>query len=265
MTSQLLHFTRSGEFQKQKIVFLHGGGSSSWMWRPVTSLLPQYHCIAVDLPQHGRSKAIGPFTMPFAAEKVAELIDYLSPDEPVHLVGLSEGAQVIVQMLASHTQVIKSAFISSALLLPVPGAGIFASKWAARWTYRLAVKPFKNWDYWIRLNMKHAAGIPEQYFTHFKQDFQDITEDAFANLMAANQRFRLPEGLRNIQVPVFVVCGRKEYRAMQDSAALLKEVLPNSRRLTMNLGERASMAEEHNWALTLPHHFAGILDSWIEE
>jgi pimeloyl-ACP methyl ester carboxylesterase len=165
------------------------------MWKPVTSLLPQYHCIAVDLPQHGRSKAIGSFTMPFAAEKVAELIDYLSPDEPVHLADLSEGAQVVVQMLASHTRVIKSAFISRALL-PVPGAGIFASKWAARWAFHLAVKPFKNWDYWIRLNMKYAAGIPEQYFAHFNQDFQNITKDAFANLMAANQRFRLPEGLQ---------------------------------------------------------------------
>lgn len=96
MADPLLHFTRSGKFQKQKIVWLHGSGSSSWMWKPVTSLLPQYHCIAVDLPQHGRSKAIGPFTMPFAAEKVAELIDYLSPDKPVHLAGLSEGAQVVV-------------------------------------------------------------------------------------------------------------------------------------------------------------------------
>ena len=35
---------------------------------------------------------------------------------------------------------------------------------------------------------------------------------------------------------------------MQTSSALLKEVLPYSRRLTMNLGKRASMAEEHNWA-----------------
>ena len=50
------------------------------------------------------------------------------------------------------------------------------------------------------------------------------------------------------QVPVFIVCERKEYRTMQASAVLLKEVLPNSRRLTMKLGKRASMAEEHNWA-----------------
>jgi hypothetical protein len=35
---------------------------------------------------------------------------------------------------------------------------------------------------------------------------------------------------------------------MQASAALLKEILPNFRRLTMNLGKRASMAEEHIWA-----------------
>jgi len=44
--------------------------------------------------------------------------------------------------------------------------------------------------------MKYAAGIPEQSFAYFNQDFQNITEDVFANLMAANQRFRLPEGLQ---------------------------------------------------------------------
>jgi len=126
-------------------------------------------------------------------------------------------------MLASHLEFLRSAFISSALLLPIPGAGIFASKSVARWTYHLAMKPFKNWDYWIRLNMRHAAGIPDQYFPQFKQDFQNTTEDAFANLMTANQRFRLPDGLEKIQVPVFVVCGHKEYRAMQDSVNLLKK------------------------------------------
>ena len=260
----MLYLTQTGDFQKSKIVFLHGGGSSSWMWKAVTALLPQYHCIAVDLPQHGKSKDIGPFSMPYAAEKVAELIDCLSPNLPVHLVGLSEGAQVAVQMLAAHAGLLKSAFISSALLLPVPGAGMFASEWAARWSYRMAMKPFKNWDYWIRLNMKYAAGIPDQYFAQFKQDFQNTTENGFANLMTANQRFRLPAGLEKIQVPAFVVCGHKEYRAMQDSAKLLKDTLPNASRLTLNLGKDASLAEEHNWALTHPQLFAGMLSAWIE-
>lgn len=265
MAPHLLYLTQTGDFQKSKIIFLHGGGSSSWMWRPVTALLPQYHCIAVDLPQHGKSKDIGPFSIPYAAEKVAELVDFLSPDEPVHLAGLSEGAQVAVQMLATHPELLKSAFISSALLLPVPGAGIFANKWAARWAYRLTLQPFKNWDYWIRLNMKYAAGIPDQYFAHFKQDFQNTTEDSFINLMTANQRFRLPEGLEKVQVPAFIVCGKKEYRAMQDSARLLKKTLPDASLVILNLGKHASLAEEHNWALTSPLQFAGLLRAWVDK
>lgn len=264
MKSQLLHFTQTSDTHKPKIVFLHGGGSSSWMWELVSCFLPQYNCIAVDLPQHGKSENIAPFSLPYAAEKVAELIDFLSPNDPVHLVGLSEGAQVAIQMLVSHSRILRSVFASSPLLLPVWGTGILASEWATRWAYLLALQPFKNWNYWIRLNMKFAAGVPEQFYVQFKQDFQNTTEESFVNLMVSNQRFRLPEGLEQTLTSVLAVCGHKEYRAMQNSVRLLSEVLPNATSFILELGKSSSLTEEHNWALTHPRLFADAVCAWIE-
>ncbi len=202
--------------------------------------------------------------MPFAADKVAEIIHLISHEKPVHLVGLSEGAQVAVQMLAAHHKLVKTAFISSALLLPVAGASMFGSDAVARWSYRLAVKPFKNWNGWIRLNMRYAAGIPEKYYAQFKQDFQNTSEDGFVNLMLANQHFRLPTGLEQVQVPVLAVCGHKEYAAMKSSLKLLAGTLPNATAYLLNLGNKTSLAEEHNWALTQPILFATALDAWIQ-
>ncbi len=67
------------EFHTEKpisILFLHGGGVAGWMWQPVVNLLSEFHCIVADLPEHGESAAVGPFSMVLAAEKCAELIQH---------------------------------------------------------------------------------------------------------------------------------------------------------------------------------------------
>ncbi len=51
----------SGPPDAPTIVCLHGGGSSGWVWGPVaTRLASSYHCLVLDLPEHGRSIAVGP-------------------------------------------------------------------------------------------------------------------------------------------------------------------------------------------------------------
>ena len=104
------------------IMFLHGGGVAGWMWQPVVNLLPEFHCIVPDLPEHGASAEIGPFTMELAATKCAELVRNHAHGGKAVVVGLSEGAQVAVQMLASTPECVTRAMISSALLLPIPGS-----------------------------------------------------------------------------------------------------------------------------------------------
>lgn len=143
-SSTSLYVRSSGPAGAPVIVFLHGGGSSSWMWQPVIDLLPQYHCLAPDLPEHGQSRAVGPFSMELAADKVTDIIRANGGRAVV--VGLSEGAQVLVQLLASAPELVERAFISSALLRPLPGMGWFSSPGLIRWMYRLSVTPFQNND-----------------------------------------------------------------------------------------------------------------------
>jgi pimeloyl-ACP methyl ester carboxylesterase len=35
------------------IVFLHGGGLSARSWEPIVVRLPEFHCLAPNLPGHG--------------------------------------------------------------------------------------------------------------------------------------------------------------------------------------------------------------------
>lgn len=261
-----LYTRSSGPEGAPSILFLHGGGGAGWMWDPVVARLESaYHCLVPDLPEHGASREVGAFSMPFAAEKAAEIIREQAHGGKAHVVGLSEGAQVTVQLLSDAPELVDHAVISSALLEPIPGTGWMSSRGVLRWTYRLAIPPFRNADWWIRLNMKYAAGIPRQYYPQFKADFQATTESQFTNLMHANQLFRLPAGISAAAgVPALVVVGSKEYAAMKQSARELATALPGAKAVQVNLGRQATLAMEHNWALTAPDLFAQTVRAWLE-
>jgi len=255
------------EFHPEKnisILFLHGGGVGGWMWQPVVNLLPEFHCIVPDLPGQGESMAAGPFSMESAAEKCAELLSLCAHGGTAVVVGLSEGAQVAVQMLASTPECVSRAMISSALLLPIPGGKAYANPKLLAFLYRWSMSSSFQKDWWIRLNMKYSAGIPSEFFPQFKENFLGMTQDAFVNLMHSNQTFRLPQGVEQFTQPVLIVYGRHEYKAMRESARLLARNLVHSRLLALTLGKKSTMAREHNWALTSPRLFAETLRNFID-
>lgn len=259
-----LGFQALGDVRSPAIVFLHGGGVSGWMWEPVASrLADRFYCLIPDLPEFGRSREIKPLTIRGAAGLTADLIREQVPGGRAAVVGVSEGAQIAVQMLAEHPGVVERAVISSALLRPIWFSGLL-TEGLIRWSFRVSVPPYRNSDGWIRLNMKYSAGIPETYFPQFKTEFQQLTEDGFTHLMLENQRFRQPAGLEKCTSEVLVCVGRREYGAMQASARDLLQVLPNSRGVRVDLGRKGSLASEHNWPLTEPDLFARSVAAFLQ-
>ncbi|TLN13775.1 alpha/beta fold hydrolase, partial [bacterium] len=89
-----LHVDAYGAQNAPVILFLHGGGAGAWSWQPVIERLGEFRCLAPDMPEHGRSAAVRPFSIQDAAARMVELIRSQAPGEKVHVVGLSEGAQV---------------------------------------------------------------------------------------------------------------------------------------------------------------------------
>ncbi len=178
--------------------------------------------------------------------------------------GFRKVRRSLCNCLPARPKWVEKAIVSSALLRPVPRLGWAKSPALLAWSYRLSVPPFRNSDWWIRLNMKYAAGIPDEFYPYFKKDFQVMTEPEFVNLLLANQNFRLPSGLDKATAPTLVVAGRKEYPAMKQSVRDLVAALSNARGGLINLGKKLSMAKEHNWALTAPELFAATVRAWIE-
>lgn len=235
------------------------------MWHPVVEQLKdRYHCLLPDLPEQGRSQPGEPFTIEGSAASIADLIRCKAHHGRASIVGLSEGAQVGVALLALAPDLVERAVISSALTRPLPGMGMITPGLVAV-TFKLFVAPFKGNDGWIRLNMNHAAGVPERFFPQFRQSFREQTENGFIHLMIENARFRLPVGIEKAQAPVLVVVGKKEYMAMKQSARDLSAALPNAHSVVVSWDEKSSLAQEHNWALNRPDLFAQTVSAWLED
>ena len=257
-----LYFYEQGLADASSIVFLHGGGGGSWMWQPQFEALSEFHILAPDLPEHGNSAAIKPFSIQDGAARVAELIRTRAHQGKAHMVGLSEGAQVTLALLALHPELVDHAILSSALVRPIPGASLMSPGLIAS-SVKWFVEPFKNNDWWIRLNMKYSAGVPEKYFPQFKKDFQNMTGDSFTHVMTENQRFRLPDGLQRVDVPTLVVAGKREYSVMRQSVRDIAAAMPNAKGFLVAHPNKLSLAEEHNWSLAAPDLFTRMVRTWI--
>jgi pimeloyl-ACP methyl ester carboxylesterase len=82
------------------LVLIHGIGSSRRRWDPIVDRLDGFRCVALDLPGHGESAAVG-MDLISAAGAVQDVIASQSL-EPVAVVGHSLGANVALLHAALH-------------------------------------------------------------------------------------------------------------------------------------------------------------------
>ncbi len=262
-----LYYESSGPAEAKTIVFLHGGGLGGWMWRKqVQFFQAEYLCLVPDLPEQGKNAltAREPYTTRSAAGKISDFIQKNATGGKAHVVGLSEGAQVLVAVLSQSPEVVDHALVSSAILRPF-WANSMMGPTATKLSYRWFMAPLKNNDWWIRLNMRYSAGLGHEFFPEFKATFQETTEASLVHMMEEASIFRQPAGLEKADLPVLVVVGSKEYKAMKLSGRDLVKALPKARGVMVSLGKQGTLAKEHSWALTAPDLFNTTLKAWIED
>jgi pimeloyl-ACP methyl ester carboxylesterase len=258
----LLYTSAYGDPTHPTILFLHGGGGAGWMWQPqVDAFKEDYHLLVPDLPEHGLSAGIKPFSISGCVDLIAELIRTQARGGKAHVVGLSEGAQITVALLAAAPELVDHAIVSSALVRPIAGMGWFgAGTWAAM--YR-SIVPLNKYAWWARLNMR-SNGIPEQYLQETLETYKTLTADAFAHVIVENQKFRLPVGLEKGSAPTLVVAGRSEYKVVHQSVRDVASAIPGAQARLVHHAKRMSLSQEHNWSMTAPELFTRTVRAWIE-
>jgi pimeloyl-ACP methyl ester carboxylesterase len=245
-----LFVRESGPVGAPAIVFLHGAKMSGWCWQPVVERMPQYRCLVPDLPQFGKSFQQGPFEMGRAVDAVAEIIRSRVGTGRAHLVGFSLGAQVGVQLLASHPKLVDRAVLCGTVVNTKSGAGLMQhlvvplarTKW-----FRRAVR--RCWN-------AHRVGIPAARLDDYHEDLSLLTDAQFADIVAASARFTLPGRLDELDNPTLFLTGGKEMRLAQRSATALAQPMPNG-------VDKVASGMRHDWPLNCPDLFSQTVDGWI--
>jgi pimeloyl-ACP methyl ester carboxylesterase len=245
-----LYVNAIGPAKAKTIIFLHGGGVSGWMWEPQLASFTDYRCLVVDMPEHGKSIEKGPFSIENTADRIIGMIRSHVAGAKAHLVGLSLGAQVITQILATASEVVDHTVISGTLVTGVPGASLIGLTAAI-------YMPFRGIEVLIRANMK-SLGIPAKYLPQFRENTQLLTRGTFARITRENMRFRLPCNLDKVTTPTLIMIGQKERGIMHKSANELVTAIPTAQGcVAPNVG--------HNWNFEAPELFSRTVRAWIED
>ncbi|KAK1810689.1 hypothetical protein LTR12_014930 [Friedmanniomyces endolithicus] len=126
-----LPFSELNNTATDTILFIHGAFVDRNDWDLVTPHFSKYHILLPDLPSHGQAERIGPFSKQLSARLLADLIRQHAKGGRAHLVALSLGAFVAIELASVHCDVVNEMFISGLKVMPV--------------AYRTGIAPYGLW------------------------------------------------------------------------------------------------------------------------
>jgi pimeloyl-ACP methyl ester carboxylesterase len=244
-----LFVRESGQVGSPAIVFLHGGEYSGQSWQPVVERMQQYRCLVPDLPQHGESFQRGPFEIDGAAIAVAELVRSRVGTGRVHLVGLSLGAQVGAQLLATEPELVDRAVLCGTIVNAMPVVRLTAPL--------LGLVAWVKQSVTIRRNARRAM-VPSAKLDDYREDVRLLPPAQIAHVVAASGGFTIPEGLDKSDSPTLFLTGSKEMGLIRRSAAALAQRMPNG-------VDGVAIGMDHEWPLRYPDLFSRTIDGWLTD
>ncbi len=245
-----LYFYESGPKNAPAILFLHGSPLSGRMWQPQLEQLTQFHCLAVDLPEHGKSAAIAPFDMKDTVRRLVDLIKASSPSGRAHVVGLSFGGVVAQALLSQAPEVVDQVILS--------GTAARSGK-----TFQTILKVYLELNRpflallppaWISGLVTWQFGIPRQYTQAMSEDIQIVKGNALSRLVYST--YCAIETPVRPASPVLVVVGEKETFAAKMMARRLKRDIQNAKAVI-------APGATHVWNLQQTALFNSLLRAWL--
>lgn len=245
-----LYYREYGNKNAPLMVFLHGGGVSSWMWDKQVQYFTDYHCITIDLPEQGESMNTEYFSIRKSSEDIAKLIEKLADGKKIIVIGFSLGAQVLIQMLSMNPSLIHSAIINSALVRP----NEFVRK-MIRPSIKITLPLVKN-RHFSKLQSK-TLYIEEGDFEQYYKESSRMSSDTLIRVLEENMSFKIPDEFNEAMGKVLVTVGEKEKEVMKKSAMDIVSKNPNCIGIMIpGVG--------HGISLVNPNYFNHMIKNWME-
>lgn len=221
------------------------------MWDKQIQYFKDYHCIAVDLPEQGKSNQSKNFSIEHSAISVIELIENLGTGKKVIVIGFSLGAQVTIQILSMKPNLIDYAIINSALVRPTP----FVKK-MIKPVIKLTFPLIKNKSF-SKIQAK-TLYIEDAYFdTYFKETIL-MKSETLVRILEENMSFELPKNFNRAKSKILVTVGEKEKAVMIKSA---KDIVSNNSHCEGIIIPKIG----HGVSLVKPDFFNKMIEKWITE
>lgn len=247
--SQPSLFVKShNESGTETILLIHGACGSNKEWDEVIPHLTDknYHVLAPDLPLHGQSVSIKPFTLNTAATAILDIISTKAHNGTAHLVGLSLGAHIG----ACVAELAKPGQISSAIL---SGYNAFQPP---KMIIPLIVPPI--------FMLHHTV----QMLTQFKTEIQHLQtgESSFGLIYEVGRTLCDPRPLGAIPVRTLVVAAQKDSLLQKDNLNSAKKLFAavtgdkeSGSRVVLHRGI------VHAWHMFEPVLFGDMVVQWVAD
>lgn len=245
-----MHIHESGTPGAATILFLHGGGTANWMWRYQVEDLQDYHCLVPDLPGHGESSREAWVSFAATADQLAEIIRQQATGGRAHVVGLSLGGYLVVELLSRAPEVVDRAIVSGINALPYAGAGFV--KLLSRLTL-----PLLKWKPMAKASMR-ALNLSEQDQAAYLSSLAKMDSQSYLAISEQALDFRLPPMPADLSAPALIVVGEKEVKNALQSQPVLVQGIPGA------VG-RVAPGVGHAWVGENPSLFSSMVRCWIED
>lgn len=231
-----------GPRQGETLLFLHGGNAAGWTWAGLVEHMPTRHVLTPDLPGYAsRAAETWPGTAR-AADDIAELIGERALDQQAHVIGLSLGGFVAVQLLRRHPDIVRSCILSGSAL---SGYRFFERRlvaaqiplWRQRWYWALQAKLFR---------------IPEESLAQYIEDATAPSQQTNAAMVHEITNHRLPPQPLNYTGPILAVAAEHDGAAIRNGLKDLREIVPQT-------STWIAPGVHHAWQTEAPELFARMV------
>ncbi len=242
-----LHFTET-QGDGETTVFLHGLGTSGWMWTDqLEALAREAHCVNVDLPGNGESHVVEWTSFADTADQVARLVRSVARGGKAHVVGLSLGGYVGIYLLARHPDVVRTLLVSGVTTRP------FRPAWFWGAVTRL-IATASGFDLVAKLSAR-AMQLPEDVVPLYLRDARRLSSATIRRVYDEVLDFSLPASLADLETPVLAVAGSAEAQRVLSSLADFEQSCGNA---------QTAIAPDahHAWNAEHPELFTAMIRAW---
>lgn len=242
-----LYVERTGQTGRPSIIFLHGVGTSGWMWQYQIAALADFHCLNVDLPGHGKSSQVEWTSLADTGSVIARLIRTQATGSRANVVGLSLGGHIALILLERHPELLERVIISGVTSEPMPNRALVLPQ-------VLLMGVLKRPRF--ARQQARSMGVPAEMEDVFIENFAAMSMQAYRRILQEVAYYQVPAALGQVETPTLIAAGGRETVIIRQAVGAIAALMPNAQgQIAPGVG--------HGWNVENPGLFNAMTRAWL--